>query len=608
MNRWCITMPGAWNKLLKVDLSKGKTNIEELGEEKIRKYLGGNGLGIKLLYDKTEGRPEALSEENPLVFVPGALNGSKIPMTEKCGFYSKSPLTGMMAEGIFGASVGEEVKKAGLDALVIEGKREQLGYLVIEEEGIKIKDATELGGLGTKKTEEVLKNRHGGSAAVIGPAGENLVRFAIITGDDREVGRTGLGAVMGWKNLKGIVVNGWKEIEPANPEGIKELKSEAFSEFTQEEGEGKESYDAYSSHGTIKFTGMASELGILPTRYWESGAFEEADKLSSYHWEDHISENNGCHRCPCRCGQVYEDIVDVEYETSFALGSNLEIGSIEEVAKANYLCDDLGLDTISMGNTLGFLMKLSEIGEIDQDVSFGDGDKVREIIRKTAFREDIGQIAAQGVKRLGDRFDKEELAVHVNGLSPPAYDPRALKGMGLGFYTSTRGACHLRSDCDGIELDVGKSTDEEGNWLEMEKGRKAIDDKKYVAWRENYITLHDTLGSCKLTGRDVYSPEFMSDFINAHLGLSLGTKDIYKTGERIYNLEQLYNLKQKPEIKEDLRVPKQFSSPSPVKHLEGERFTKDHLRRMLKDYYETRGWSQEGVPTEEKLKELDIEV
>ncbi|MEF8873624.1 MAG: aldehyde ferredoxin oxidoreductase family protein [Candidatus Thermoplasmatota archaeon] len=600
-------MPGAWNKILKVDLTKGETKIEELDEEYIKKYLGGNGLGIKLLHDETGGKSDAFSEENPLVFVPGALNGSQVPMTEKCGFYSKSPLTSIMAEGIFGGSLGEQVKKSGFDAVVIKGQRDQLGYLVIEEDGIKIKDATELGGLGTKKTEEVLKNRHGGSAAVIGPAGENLVKFAIIAGDDREVGRTGLGAVMGWKNLKGIVVNGWKEIESVEPERLKELKSEAFSEFTGEKGKGKESYDAYSSHGTIKFTGMASELGILPTKYWESGEFEEAEKLSSYHWEDHISESNGCHRCPCRCGQVYEDIVDVEYETSFALGSNLEIGSIEDVAKANYLCDDLGLDTLSVGNSLGFMMKLSEEGDIDEEILFGDGEKIRELIRKTAFRDGRGEIIAEGVKRIGQRFDREELAVHVNGLSPPAYDPRALKGMGLGYYTSTRGACHLRSDCDGLQLGGGKSTDENGNWVDMEKDRNAVEDKKYIAWRENYITLHDTIGSCKLTGRSVYSPELMSEFVNAYLGLDLNGEEMYRTGERIYNLERLYNLEQRPEIKETLHVPKQFSSPTSVEHLDGEKLTEEQVKKMLKEYYEARGWDEEGVPTEDKLRELDIE-
>ncbi|MBS3817075.1 MAG: aldehyde ferredoxin oxidoreductase family protein [Candidatus Thermoplasmatota archaeon] len=601
-------MSGVWKKILKIDLSEGVIEKEELDDELIRKYLGGNGLGIKLLREKTEGKPEAFSKENPLIFVPGALNGSQIPMTEKCGFYSKSPLTDIMAEGIFGGSLGEEVKKCGFDAVVIKGRCDELSYLLIEEDGVKIKKATGLGGIGTKKTEEVLKERHGGSAAVIGPAGENLVKFAIITGDDREVGRTGLGAVMGWKNLKGIVANGWKDVEPSKPEKLKELKSKAFSEFTKEDGEGKESYDAYSSHGTIKFSGMASELGIFPTRYWESGEFEEADKLSSYHWEDHISGDNGCNRCPCRCGQVYEDIVDVEYETSFALGSNLEIGSIEDVAKANYLCDDLGMDTISMGNVLGFLMKLSEIGVIDEDISFGDEKKIREIIRKTGFRENIGEIAAEGVKKIGERFDKEELAVHVNGLSPPAYDPRALKGMGLGFYTSTRGACHLRSDCDGIELSEGKSPNDSGEWVTMEGERDSVEDKEYVAWRENYITLHDTLGSCKLTGRSVYSPELMSRFVDAHLGIDLSAEEIYKAGERIYNLERLYGLEQKPEIKEGLHVPEQFSTPTPVEHLDGAKLTEKQVKKMLKDYYETRNWDEKGVPTEEKLEELEIKV
>ncbi len=600
-------MSGSWNKVLKVDLTEKKVDIEDIDEEIIRKYLGGNGLGIKLLHDETEGEVEPFSEENPLIFVPGALNGSQIPMTEKCGFYSKSPLTGMMAEGIFGGSLGEEVKKCGFDAVVFKGKSDKLSYLVIEEDGVEVKKATEFEGMGTKRTEEIMKKRHGGSAAVIGPAGENLVKFAIITGDDREVGRTGLGAVMGWKNLKGIVANGWKDIEASKPDELKKLKSEAFSEFTQEGGEGKESFDAYSSHGTIKFTEMASELGILPTRYWESGSFEEAEKLSSYHWEDDISESNGCHRCPCRCGQVYADIVDVEYETSFSLGSNLEIGNIEEVAKANHMCDDLGMDTISIGNSLGFMMRLSEEGEIDEEISFGDGQKIRELIRKTAFRDDLGDVMAEGVKGIGEFYGREELAVHVNGMSPPAYDPRALKGMGLGFYTSTRGACHLRSDCDGLQLGGGKSTDDKGNWVEMEKERASVEDKKYVAWRENYITLHDTLGSCKLTGRSVYSPEFMSEFVSAYLGIELTDEEIFKTGERIYNMEQLYNLKQKSDYGKTLHVPEQFSNSTPVPHLDGAKLTEQQLKKMLKEYREERGWNEKGVPKKEKLEELGID-
>jgi len=600
-------MSGVWNKILKVDLSEKSTKVEELDKKIIEKYLGGNGLGIKLLYDETEGKIDAFSEENPLVFVPGALNGSKIPMTEKCGFYSKSPLTGIMAEGIFGGSLGEEVKKAGFDAVVIKGKCDKLSYLSVKEGEIEIKEATELGGLGTKRTEEILKKRHGGSAAVIGPAGENLVKYAIIAGDDREVGRTGLGAVMGWKNLKGIVVDGWKNIESSKPEKLDELKSEAFSEFTDDEGKGKESFDAYSSHGTVKFGGMASELGIFPTKYWETGFFEDGDKLSSYHWEDDISESKGCHRCPCRCGQVYKDIVDVEYETSFSLGSNLMIGDIEEVAKANHLCDDLGMDTLSIGNSLGFLMRLSEENEIDEDISFGDSEKVRELIRKIAYREDLGKIAAEGVKRIGEEFGREDIAVHVNGMSPPAYDPRALKGMGLGFYTSTRGACHLRSDCDGIELGGGPTTDDRGRWVNMEKDRRSIEGKEYVAWRENYVTLHDTLGSCKLTGRSVYSPEFMSKFVNAHLGLEMTSEEIYKVGERVYNLERLYGLKQKPDINRKLHVPEQFSTPTPVENLDGEKLTKEQIEKMLKDYYQERGWNEKGAPTEEKLEELDID-
>ena len=597
-------MKGVWNKVLYIDLSSGETFDEDIDDKTIKKYLGGNGLGIKLLTDETDGIIDAYSAENPLVFVPGLLNGSGIPMTEKCGFYSKSPLTGLMAEGIFGCGLGEQVKKAGYDALVIKGKAEKMSYLVINEDGISIKSSEELQGLGTTRTEEILEKRHGGTAAVIGPAGENLIKYSVIDGDQRQIGRTGLGAVMGSKNLKGIVVKGWKDIEPAEPEEIKELKSEAIKEFTKEGGAGKQSYDAYSDFGTVKFGEMASELGIFPTEYWKRGSFEYAENLSSYNWEEHISESRGCNRCPCRCGQVYEDIVDVEYETSFSLGSNLRIGNIKDVARANYLCDELGLDTIEMGNAAGFLMRLSEEGIIDEDIKFGDTEATLGLIRKTAYREDIGDIAAEGDVGIGEHYNKKDIAVHVNGLSPPAYDPRAVKGMGLGFYTSTRGACHLRSDCDGVDISGGMTTNDKGEWVEMQGDRFSHKNKEYVPWRENYISLHDTLGSCKLTGRSVYSPEFMSKFVNAYLGTDFTAFDMYKMGERIYNLEQLYNLDQKPEIKDELHIPKQFTEPS--EDAKGEHLSEEQIREMLRDYYKTRGWDENGVPTEEKLKELGL--
>ncbi|MFO7792190.1 MAG: aldehyde ferredoxin oxidoreductase C-terminal domain-containing protein [Candidatus Saliniplasma sp.] len=599
-------MPGAWNKVLKIDLSKNKIWEEELGKEMIEDYLGGNGLGIKLLYDETDGHVKAYSEENPLIFVPGALNGTQIPMTEKCGFYSKSPLTGIMAEGIFGASLGEQLKKAGYDALVIKGKAEELSSIIINENEKKVVGTTDLEGTGIDKSEEVLKEKYGGSAAVIGPAGENLVKYAIIGCDGRQVGRTGLGAVMGWKNLKGIIIDGWKEVQAVFPKVLSKLKSEAFDEFTKEGGEGKQSFDAYSSHGTVKFAGMASELGIFPTRYWEYGEFDGAEKLSSYYWEEDISESLGCNRCPCRCGQVYKDIVDIEYETSFSLGSNLEISDIEEVAKANYICDDLGLDTIEAGNVVGFLMRLSEDGDIEDDIPFGDDKLTMEILRKAAFRDQLGEVAAEGVKGIGEEYGREEIAVHVNGLSPPAYDPRALKGMGLGYYTSTRGACHLRSDCDGIELGGGQTVNDEGEWVDMSEDRVSIEGKEYVAWRENYTTLHDTIGSCKLTGRSVYSPKLMSRFINAHFDLNLTAEEMYKTGERIYNLERLFNLEQKPDIDEKLHVPEQFRTPTEVEGLNGENFTEEQVRKMLADYYKARGWDEKGVPTDKKLKELGL--
>lgn len=596
-----------WGSYLKADLSHEKITEESLAKSVTTRYLGGNGLGIKLLYEETKGQPDPFSKENPLIFAPGLLNGSGIPMSGKSGFWSKSPLTGIMGEGIFGGYLGAEVKKAGYDAILLKGKCSELSYLLVDENGARIKTATELAGLDTEKTEEILENRHDGRAAVIGPAGENLVRFACICGSGRQVGRTGLGAVMGWKNLKGIVVNGWHKLQSANSRQFKKLIQKTTKEFT--EGEGKDAYEGYSQYGTVKWSEAASdELGVFPTKYWATGTFDRAKNLSSYAWKEHVTRNTACYGCPCRCGQVYKDIADVEYETSFSLGSNLLLGEIEDVAKANHLCDKYGVDTISMGNAIGFLMKLSEEGVIDADLFFGNADQVHDLIRKTAYRQGLGKIAAEGVKRIGEKYGREELAVHVKGLSPPAYDVRAIKGMGLGFYTSTRGADHMRSDCDGIEIGGGKSPNREGEWVVMggDIDRFSTEGKAYVAWRENYITLFDTLGTCKLTGRSVYSLKLLSKITQAYTGLNFTGKKIYKVGERIYNLERLYNLEQRPKIKEHMHVPRQFQQPSPAERAQGNRLTKQQIQKMLKDYYDAREWDENGVPEPAKLRELGI--
>ncbi|NIQ08075.1 MAG: aldehyde ferredoxin oxidoreductase family protein [Candidatus Korarchaeota archaeon] len=599
-------MDGMWQKLLKVDLSQEKVKEEPIKEEVAQRYLGGNGLGIYILYNEMDGRPSAFAEETPLIFVPGLLNGSGIPLSGKSGFYSKSPLTGIMGEGFFGGALGAEVKKAGYDAVVIKGSCQETSYLLIDGTGAEIKKGTELEGLGTEKTEEILQERHGGSVGVIGPAGENLVLFACIAGDGRQVGRTGLGAVMGSKKLKGIVGVGEKEIVPYDSEQMNALKKKAITEL--KDGKGKEAYHGYSQYGTAKFSEVASdEFGIFPTEYWRKGSFEHAKDIATYAWKQQVSKKNACYGCIIACGQMYKGLVDVEYETTFSLGSNLRIGDIEEIAKANYLCDDLGLDTLSMGNVIGFLMDLSQRGILKEDLSFGQAETVHELIRKTAWKQGIGKIAAEGVKRIAEKYGAEDNAVHVKGIDPPAYDVRAIKGMGLSFYTSTRGACHLRSDCDGIELGGGTTPNERGEWKNMVKDRLSSEGKEYIAWRENYVTLHDTLGTCKFT-RSVYSPSFMSIFVNAYTGLATTGKDLLKIGERIYNLERLYNLSQRPEIKTELHIPKQFTHSSPSKQAQGSSLTREELTKMLQAYYTARGWNEKGEPRPEKLEELEITV
>lgn len=572
-----------------IDLSKKKISYESIENTISHQFLGGNGIGAYILHQKMKPT-QSFSPQSWVIFAPGVLNGSTFPMTSKCGFFGLSPLTHALAESYFGASLGVSVKSHGLDYIAITGKSETLSYILIDEDISIIEDQT-LKNVVTSECEQILKERHHGSCACIGPAGENLVKFAAIVGDNRQAGRTGLGAVLGRKNLKAIVVTP-RKIE-YDHQNVKEMRKRCFKGFL--DGEGYPAYQGYRSMGTGKSIIPFSDLwGVLPTENFEHSQYDRASQIDTTGWIKDVTRNTGCHGCMIACGKVYKGISDPEFETLFALGSNLLCDDINVIAEANRLCDEYGMDTISMGGILGYMMSLSKEGVITEDIPFGDGDTILSLIKKTATREGLGDNLAEGVRTLSRIYNNHYHAIHVLGLEPPAYDVRGMKGMALSFMTSPRGACHLRSSAYTVELS--------GTWQQFTADRFSSEDKGYVAWMENLMTVHDILGTCKFT-RDFYLPDIMCEMVEAYTGIGLTPEKLIASGERTFNLEWLFNV-QNGVFMDNL--PAKFTTPIAEGPSSGAFISEEDVTRMKSDYFKARGWDENGIPTEKTKKRLGL--
>jgi aldehyde:ferredoxin oxidoreductase len=572
-----------------IDLSKKKNSELTIPPSFIDAFLGGNGIGAYLLYHYVKTQ-DALSPDNWLIFVPGVLNGSTFPMTSKCGFFALSPLTHALGESYFGASLGVALKSTGYDFLALKGRCDTLSYVLLDGQ-CSIEEASDLEGLTTSACETILTDTHDGSCACIGPAGEHLVVFASIEGDGRQAGRTGMGEVMGSKNVKAVVVI--PEDMHIDRKVIGPVRKKCVKGFL--EGEGYPAYQGYHSMGTGKSILPFSEtFGILPTENFEQSQFEGASTIDTTHWIQHVTKNVGCHGCMIACGKLYKGISDPEFETLYALGSNLLCDDIEVIAEGNRLCDELGMDTISMGGVLGYMMTLSKEGIIDESIPFGHGDTILSLIKKTAYRQGIGDRLAEGVKKVSMFYDNEYHAVHVLGLSPPAYDGRGIKGMALSFLTSPRGACHLRSNAYSVELP--------GTWCNFTADRFSAEGKEFVAWMENLMTVHDILGTCKFT-RDFYLPEIMSEMLEAYTGIKKTPEELLEIGERTFNLEWMFNIRNGVHMGE---LPPKFKTPIKEGPSQGSFVSDEDTQRMKKDYFKARGWTKEGFPDKKTIKRLNL--
>lgn len=603
-------------RILKVDLTKGTTEVEPLPEELVLNYLGQSGINAKLLYDNTSAETDPLSPENPLIFGVGPLTGTLAPCSSRYTVTSLSPLTGIFGESNSGGHLGPEIKYAGYDHIYITGKASEPVYLWIHDDQVKIKSAAHLWGKTTWETEEQIKMELGqesAQVASIGPGGENLVRFAaIINNFCRAAARTGMGAVMGSKYLKAIVVKGEK--------GVSVAKAEQFLQDVHKSEEDIKKdplYEVASTYGTTAITGLAQALGFLPTRNFQQSTFDQAENLQGEAiLQKHTTKHKGCFNCSVSCSRYYkveegEYAGTVgegpEYESISALGSKCGNGNLPSVLKANTLCNQLGLDTISAGNMVAWAMECYEKGLLkdefgELDLSWGNHAAEIELIEKIAMRQGIGDVLAEGGVRAAERLGGLDFLVHSKGMDYPAVDVRGTKGMALSFAVSPRGGDHLK----GLPLyevapDVYKDDIKEELGIEVteEYWREYATKPELMIWHENWHCVVDSLGICKLEGIALkpLKPRHFRDLLAAATGWDISVEDLEKIGQRIWDLERMIGVRAGIRRKDDLPPKRLLEEPISTGLNKGERLDIEKYNKMLDEYYKLRSWDVEtGIP------------
>ncbi len=596
-------MFGYAGKILRVDLSTKEVKTETLDEKLAKKFIGGRGLGTKIFYDEVSPQVDALSEENKILFVTGPLTGTPTVTTARYMVVTKSPLSDTIASSNSGGYWAPELKFAGYDMIIVEGKADKPCYIMIEDDKVEIRDAAHLWGKVVSETTKILEKETPEKSRVlaIGPAGEKLSKIAAVMNDvSRAAGRSGVGAVMGSKNLKAISVRGTQKVKVADEDGLKEAHFEMLKRI-RENGVTGEGLPAY---GTAVLVNIINETGVFPTNNFQLSQFADAEEVSGETLaEKYLVKKDPCYRCPIACGR-YTKVDDIEgggpeYETIWAFSADCGVGDLPSIIKANYWCNELGLDTISAGATLAAAMELYQRGYIKEEdangipLEFGNSEAVVEWTKRMGNREGFGDKLAEGSYRLADSYGVPELSMSVKKLELPAYDPRGIQGQGLQYATSNRGGCHVRGYLISPEI-LG----------EPEKiDRLAIEGK--ATWSkifQDLTALIDSTGLCLFTSFAMGADEY-AKVINKVLGTDWTAEDILLAGERIWNLERLFNLEAGVDPSQDT-LPKRL-----LEEGISEGPSKGHVTRlseMLPEYYEIRGWTKEGIPTEEKKKELGI--
>jgi aldehyde:ferredoxin oxidoreductase len=600
-------MNGWIGKILRIDLTTGKTSTQPLDAGLARDYIGARGLGTKFLFDEVDPKVDALSEANKLIFAPGPFTGTYAPSGGRYNVVTKGPLTGAIAAANSGGTWGPALKYAGYDVVIFEGKAPKPVYVWIKDQTVEIRDASHLWGKTVPDTSDAIRAETDKDAhvACIGPAGENQVLYACIMNDlHRAAGRSGVGAVMGSKNLKAVAVIGTGAVTCANKEGFERavLKVRETIHKHPIGGTGLRLY------GTDVLTNVLNQIGGHPTKNFQDGQFANADKIGGESVSAKVLQRpKGCFACVISCGRVSKvnsakykgEGEGPEYESAWGFGSDCMIDDLDAVTKANFLCNEYGMDTITMGATIACAMELYDIGAITKAdtggiaLEWGNAEAMVEMTRLTGVGEGFGKKLALGSYRLGEMYGHPELSMSVKKQEIPAYDPRAIQGIGLQYATANCGAAHVRGYTISPEV-LGTPEKVDKDTIE---GKPEL-----VILYQNLTAALDATGACLFTTFGIGAPE-LAELLSTLTGSEYSTDDFMKCGDRIWNLERLWNLRAGLSEKDDIlpaRLLKLALKTGPSKG------AVSRLPEMRPQYYERRGWDASGVPTEATLRELGL--
>jgi len=619
---------GNLGRYLDVDLGAGTIEVKRTDPQDEELYLGGRGMGARMLYDNTPAGLDPFDERMVLIFSVGPLTGTNAPQSNRFVVTTKSPLTGCIGDSHCGGSFATKLKKAGYDAVLLRGRSDRPVYLEIDEDNVTLKDASHLWGKTTGETQAALPRNFG--KAVIGPAGENLVRYACIVSQHRVAGRCGTGAVMGSKNLKAVIANGKGKTPIARPESYKELQRSLSAFLKSHPMTGGILPDL----GTASLVMTCAGRNIIPTRNFQAGQDLRSTSLAGEKMRDELlQKRGGCLACPIRCGRHVEikgrPAKGPEYETIGMLGNNLGVFDLEAVVELGEVCDELGLDTISMGTTLGFATELTERDMLTSDLAWGDVEGYRKAIDDTAARRGLGADLAEGSRRMSEKYGGVDFAIHVKGLELPAYDPRGCVGQGLEYAVNNRGGCHIRGSTMYLEATGPASVDpfspkSKPELVVFQQNTNASVSSLSMCYFSTYAVIPGALFKLdpnglayrtimavlansgpvlrlimklKLPGQMLWFEKLLS----AVTGRSVSMSDLAEIGARVYTLERLYNLREGIRPTAD-NLPKRLLSEP----LSREGQSGVPLGVMLPQYYKIRGWDETGVPTDATVRRLRI--
>ncbi len=604
---------GGWvGKILRVDLSSEKIKEQELSKDLAYEWIGGRGWAIKILWDELEPGTDPLGPDNKLIIATGPLTGTIVPSSGKVVVAAKSPLTGGYGDGNIGSHLGHMLKMSGYDAVIIEGRAKKPVYLWITPNGVEIKDASHLWGLSTFETEIALRRDHGNDigSVIIGPAGENLVKFSVvITEYGRAGGRPGIGAVFGSKKLKAVVAHGWEDIPMADIDKAFSLSYEARRQLMSNPG-----YRKWIEQGTMMTIEWSQEASVLPTYNFTEGVFDYFMNIGGETMANKYKMlRKGCFSCmmPCgnlsvaRFGKFERTWAELDYENVGMLGSNIGVGSMDEVIKLNRLADELGTDTISLGSVIAFAIDLYQRGIISTkqtdglELKWGDIDTILTLIDKIVKREGFGKILAEGVKKAAERIGGEapKYAIHVKGLEVSAYDCHAAPAMALSYGTSPIGAHHKDAWVISWEVKYGREK------VDMTKVEKVIEFQRIRGGLFEFLTV------CRLPwielglGLDYYVKLF-----NAITGLEQSLDNFFFIADKIYTLIRSFWVREFGGWSREYDYPprKWFEVPLSKGPLAGMKLSKEIYDRLLDLYYDARGWDKSGIPKKSTLEKFGL--